>query len=236
MAKTKKNNLLIISLFGIFIFGIILYLILKPKSSKSSSQGEIQPIIIDSEIIRPGVLPETLRPGVFPETLRPGILPETLRPGVFPETLRPGVFPETLRPGVFPETLRPGVFPETLRPGVFPETLRPGVFPETLRPGVFPETLRPGVFPEILRPIPPVTTKKPLKICSGQLTLNSNKTDCCYKDNTILQTCTRANMNTITPNCVSKTTLPYDNRINCCNTRSTQGNPLKYDVICKPKV
>jgi hypothetical protein len=552
MAKTKKNNLLMISLLGIFLFGIILYLILKPKTNKSSNQGvEIQPIIIDSEIIRPGVFPETLRPGVFPETLRPGVFPETLRPvpqnvegyygsyvtdgnltiklnteyigedyyciiylyddisgelvqtyetnyvplkssdgyvyitlpkdsrnkepltkekikfdlniisnsdseivfdlkkfqksyatpeyipdsipiikletlrpgvfpeklrpgvfpetlrpgvfpeklrpgvfpetlrpgvfpeklrpgvfpetlrpgvfpeklrpGVFPETLRPGVFPETLRPGVFPETLRPGVFPETLRPGVFPETLRPGVFPETLRPGVFPETLRPGVFPETLRPpgvqivegyagsyvidniltiklrtkytgegyegnielfdesgeyisteivrpiplsspdgfvyiilkdlpmqkiqfnlyidgnkekkvvfdlpdylppgvkyakpvynpivtlkpvppvtskkpIPPVTTKKPLKICSGQLTLNSNKTDCCYKDETLLQSCTRANMNTITPNCVSRTSLPYDKNISCCNTRSTQGNPLKYDVICKPKV
>ena len=623
MAKTKKNNLLMISLLGIFLFGIILYLILKPKTNKSSNQGgEIQPIMIDSEIIRSGVFPETLRPGVFPETLRPvpqnvegyygsyvtdgnltiklitkytgedyycniylyddlsgelvqtyetnyvpfessdgyvyirlpkdsrnrqpltkekikfnlniisnsdseivfdlkkfqksyakpeylpdsipiikletlrpGVFPETLRPGVFPETLRPpgvqivegyagsyvidniltiklrtkytgsdyncyieiyddesgdyimtyrvvsvpnsskdgyvyiilpkdsdnkiplpekkikfnlyitigfsdedpvfklekylppgedyakpvydtittlkpgvfpetlrpGVFPETLRPGVFPETLRPGVFPETLRPGVFPETLRPGVFPETLRPGVFPETLRPGVFPETLRPpgvqivegyagsyvidniltiklrtkytgegyegnielfdesgeyiasdvvrpiplsspdgfvyiilkdlpvqkiqfnlyidgdkerkvvfdlpdylppgvkyakpvynpiitlkpvppvtskkpIPPVTTKKPLKICSGQLTLNSNKTDCCYKDETLLQSCTRANMNTITPNCVSRTSLPYDKNISCCNTRSTQGNPLKYDVICKPKV
>ena len=362
MAKTKKNNLLMISLLGIFLFGIILYLILKPKTNKSSNQGvEIQPIIIDSEIIRPGVFPETLRPGVFPETLRPGVFPEKLRPGVFPETLRPGVFPEKLRPGVFPETLRPGVFPEKLRPGVFPETLRPGVFPETLRPGVFPETLRPGVFPETLRPpgvqivegyagsyvidniltiklrtkytgegyegnielfdesgeyisteivrpiplsspdgfvyiilkdlpmqkiqfnlyidgnkekkvvfdlpdylppgvkyakpvynpivtlkpvppvtskkpIPPVTTKKPLKICSGQLTLNSNKTDCCYKDETLLQSCTRANMNTVTPNCVSRTSLPYDKNISCCNTRSTQGNPLKYDVICKPKV
>ena len=148
---TKKNNLLIISLFSVFIFGIILYLILKPKSNKSSTQGgEIQPIMIDSETLRPGVFPKTLRPGVFSETLRPGVSPETLRPGVFPEKLRPGVFPEKLRPGVFPETLRPGVFPETLRPGVFPETLRPGVFPETLRPGVFPERLRPNVFPEIL--------------------------------------------------------------------------------------
>jgi len=417
MAKTKKNNLLIISLFGIFIFGIILYLILKPKSSNNSSQtGEIQPIIINSETLRPGVFPERLRPGVFPETLRPGVFPErlrpgvfpetlrpgvfpeklrpvpqkvegyygsyvtdgnltiklnteyigedyyciiylyddisgelvqtyetnyvpykssdgyvyitlpkdsrnkepltkqkikfdlniisnsdseivfdlkkfqksyatpeyipdsipiikpetlrpgvfpetlrpgvfpeklrpgvfpetlrpgvfpeTLRPGVFPETLRPGVFPETLRPGVFPETLRPGVFPETLRPGVFPETLRPGVFPETLRPGVFPETLRPGVFPEILRPIPPVTTKKPLKICSGQLTLNSNKTDCCYKDETLLETCSRQSMTGV-PVCRSRTDQPYDKSIKCCNRQSSQGNPLKYDIICKPKV
>jgi hypothetical protein len=63
MAKTKKNNLLMISLLGIFVFGIILYLILKPKTNKNSTQGgEIQPIMIDSEIIRPGVFPETLRP------------------------------------------------------------------------------------------------------------------------------------------------------------------------------